>query len=1370
MAEPGPGDAIELAVTYISIVGETSKIPRAVKNAMLESQLYVNRNPLTITARVDVQNLTGHTIQADVVPDFEHFADRMRLGLAMEMARHNWSIPVGVDIDAASAMAAFEALHSALQAAATPITQRVDVDVDRNASGSITSVSSAIGSLTKGVAYASAGAAAISAITGAAGAAAGAVGVLGVGLAALGPAAAAAGATVAVGLSGIKDTFSALKSAQDSAGADSKAQASAIAAAQKQVESAMKGVESASKDLEDANKDLEDSQKDLNSSYKDAADNLEDLKMAAADAALSEKEAAQALKEANQDLADAKTPKEREKALLRIERAQLNLAKAQEANRDAQDENREAEEKGIENSDAVTSAKDKVASATDRVSQAEQKLSDAHSTVTEAQKALQDATNKTSAAQDKAAKALAALSPNAREWVLAIQSMAPAWKEVKTATQDALFADSATGIKDLAKAALPTLKAGLVDVAGSMNGLTKQFAAFWSAPQNLAGVEAIFKGTADFIDGMGPGLQQMTQGFLSIGTAFAPVANQVGAQFAGMLGQIGQAFTDTMNNGQLTQLFSTFGDVLAGLGAGLNPLIQGLIQIGNIVGPTLGPLFQSLGEAIKSMAPALGQIGAVFAETLTAIMPQLADFISQLAIGLAPVLPVIGTLLSSMMDALTPMIGPLSQIAQVVGNTLAQAFTALQPAIGPLSTAIVSLITAIAPIIPVVAEVVAGLITALAPALTTIFDALSPVIKQIADSMMPVFKQLQPILADVATKIGNALAKALEQIAPYIPQMAQAFGDLVLAIAPMIPQLVEIALSLLPPFLDVVIAILPQVLKFIEVLTWLIEKVVIPLVIPYIKQMTDGIKTGLETVATVITTVREKIGTAIDRMKNFFGDLSKTVDEKWDGIVKKIAGSVKKIGELLKKVPSIPGISSGIAETGKELIRWAEANGAARGGFATGTGVARPQGGGRKVVGPGTGTSDSVLAMLGGKPIALSNGEFISTEQAYQNGAPLLWALNQGWVPSPEFLSAMVGGVPGFAKGGVPGKAFAESMDPASYLMGGFSRSSIDCSGMVSAVVNDALGLDAFDSRMSTVSEGSWLKNKGAKSGLGGAGDISIGWYDQGGGANGHTAMTLGDGTNVESRGTDGVVVGANARGAADSMFDHFMHLPEALLQGGDGGKKGATSGGRPAKLGGSNGSGGTGGSSGGSGGSGGTGGTGGNSSAGSDAINAFITNWPAEFGVGTGGPAATSTTGLTTSPNSDVDVSQIPVTTTPQSTLTADTSTHPLSGAPLTGELFNGSSPWYMASSPEQAFTNLQSQATTQLESTVSDVQSFFTDNWQEMVETGAGVLGMGAMSGGTTVNVTNNGMSPEGAARAVERQMRRTNLATMRSGGFGR
>ncbi|WP_330253143.1 phage tail tape measure protein [Nocardia sp. NBC_00565] len=207
---------------------------------------------------------------------------------------------------------------------------------------------------------------------------------------------------------------------------------------------------------------------------------------------------------------------------------------------------------------------------------------------------------------------------------------------------------------------------------------------------------------------------------------------------------------------------------------------------------------------------------------------------------------------------------------------------------------------------------------------------------------------------------------------------------------------------------------------------------------------------------------------------------------------------------------------------------------------------------------------------------------------------PFLDAINAGWVPPPELLHGMV---PGFATGGlVPGKAFAQSMDPAVYELGGFSKSSIDCSGLVSAVVNDALGLPAFSERMATASEGGWLAAKGALSGLGGSGDISVGWYN-GGPGGGHTAMTLGDGTNVESNGTDGVIIGGPV-GANDPMFTNRMHIPAALLRGGDLGGGSATGGG----AGGLGGSGALGG--GGTGGAAGAGGT----SAGGGAIPAGVT------------------------------------------------------------------------------------------------------------------------------------------------------------------
>lgn len=136
------------------------------------------------------------------------------------------------------------------------------------------------------------------------------------------------------------------------------------------------------------------------------------------------------------------------------------------------------------------------------------------------------------------------------------------------------------------------------------------------------------------------------------------------------------------------------------------------------------------------------------------------------------------------------------------------------------------------------------------------------------------------------------------------------------------------------------------------------------------------------------------------------------------------------------------------------------------------------------------------------------------------------------------------------ADGGVVDKAgldasmsWARSVDPATYQMGGFSSKALDCSGAVSGAVNTALGLGAYDSRMSTVTAAEWLQAKGATLGRGGPGTMRVGWWDQGGGANGHMAMTYPDGTNFESNGSEGVVIGGKT-GADDPSFTDHAYFP----------------------------------------------------------------------------------------------------------------------------------------------------------------------------------------------------------------------------------
>lgn len=1239
---------------------------------------------------------------------------------------------------------------------------KVKTDVDH---ASVAKLGSALAGIGKTAGGASVAASAIAGIGGAAGVAAGAVGALGVGLAALGPAAGAAVATVAVGLQHIGDAFKAIQAAQDSAGEDSKAKAKAVAAAQKQVETAVRGVASAEKNLEQAKKGAESAEKDLTDARKEATQQLQDYQLQLRGAALSEKDAQLSLQEAQADLAKTlgdptSTALERQRAVLRVQEAEQRLAETQDSNRKLQEKANDAQSKGVEGADNVVAAKEKLADANGKVKDAEDGVAEAQRNVADAQKSLTDAMSEGSSAQNKAAQELAKLSPNARDFVLAVQDIKPAWDDLTKSTQDALFANSADGIKQLATAALPTLKAGMVDVATSMNGLTTQFAAFWQQPQALSGVQAVFAGLADTIDAMGPGLQQATQGVLSLSQAFAPVAGEIGAAIGGLVGNIGQAFTDAFNNGSLTELVSNFGGILTGLGEGLKPLIDGLIQVGNIIGPVLGPFLAQLGQTLGTILPSLGDLGATLLSSLTPILPVLGNLISSLAEGLAPVLPVLARLLDAVMTALQPLIEPLSEVAQVVGTALAQAVVAITPAIEPLATAFSSLVTALAPIIPVVANVVSGIVQALAPALTTIFDALGPVIEQLAQALMPVFQQLQPVLAEVAGVIGDALAQAISALMPVIPVIAKSFGDLILAVAPLLPQLVQLAVQMLPPIVDILVQLAPVISKVTDAFTWLVSNVLMPIVMPALQNLSDGISATTDLAVKVVGWAKDQIGPALSSVGGFFSDLGNTVSTVWNGIVKAIAIAVKAVGEILQrvKIPDwVPGIGGkGASGLGDSLVQWATAH------MADG------------------GIRDAQISA--GKP-----GGILWAEAGPEAYIPLSPGKRDKSVPIWWEVGRRLGLIAAMANGGiVPGKQFAQSMDSAGYDMGGFSRSAIDCSGMVSATVNDALGRDPFESRMSTMSEGDWLAARGAQPGLGGAGDIQIGWFDHGGGANGHTAMTLSDGTNVESNGSDGVVIGGPV-GASDPMFDHHMHIPAALLRGGDLG--GPAGGGL--SPGGGTGTGPSGGGAFGAGTSGaGTGAGAGSGAGGGGPIPVLVTNFPASLGgpasvipgspsITPGAPNApglvpqfgTPAPGVPASPVAPVPGvpgAPAPTYTTPDGT----GGTHPLAALPGIGsQFFSGPAPWFMAPTPEAALTNLGTQAASLATSQAQGLGQYFQNNWKEMLQTGLAVGGIAAGMGGGGGDTYNfNGYDNRGVAQAIERTQRRRTLAMQRSGGFGR
>ncbi|CPR79182.1 phage tail tape measure protein [Mycobacteroides abscessus] len=180
---------------------------------------------------------------------------------------------------------------------------------------------------------------------------------------------------------------------------------------------------------------------------------------------------------------------------------------------------------------------------------------------------------------------------------------------------------------------------------------------------------------------------------------------------------------------------------------------------------------------------------------------------------------------------------------------------------------------------------------------------------------------------------------------------------------------------------------------------------------PFLQRVWEGIKAGwtglVDAAQEVWTGIRDKFNAVVD----FFANLPTAIKEKaigmwdsikdsfksmvnalimtWNGMAEKLTFTMPDIpgvprrGETLQPIPSIPLLATG--------------------------GVVR---------GPGTGTSDSILARL-------SNGEGVVREAAMRgNGGVVVTALNAGWVPSNDYLRAMLTGIPAYAEGLNPGADF----------------------------------------------------------------------------------------------------------------------------------------------------------------------------------------------------------------------------------------------------------------------------------------------------------------------------------------------------------
>lgn len=657
---------------------------------------------------------------------------------------------------------------------------------------------------------------------------------------ALTTAAAAAGA-LKLGLSGVSEAF---KAAFADGTADANAAASATKAvegaqrglanaqralaqarvdAAKRVQDAQRGVLDAERDLADAQRDARDVQADLNAARQEATRALEDMNLRLEQSQLDERDAVQRLTEAQKELAAARkapgtTLEELAKLQLAYDKAALNLKEQRTETKRLAADTKAANKAGVDGSSQVLEAKKKISDANETVADKERALADAQRGVDEArtdgarqvadaQRAVADAAAAVADAQAAAAaqtskldQAMAKLSPNARAFVGAVQGLAPAWKGMRLAVQDALFRGLDDTVTQLGRTTIPVLKRQLTGTATVWNQIAKNAAAGISEMAKSGLLDKVLKGATDNLATVKDIPRQFLTALAQVSVAAQPAFNGLLTQFAGAFKSFTDGIAASFKSGGLEDAINTAFGILS--------------QFGTLLGNVLGVVSQIFKAASDAGGQIVGVLGEVFGElkkifATPEMQAQLRQLFASVAQIVGAIVPVLGAIMQAVVPLAAAIAQPIAELAVVLGPVLQQLVTtlaaalmpvikALMPVLVQVGTAIVEIVRAVMPLLQPIADLITGVILALAPALTPIIAVAQQLVGVLIGPLTQIVKALTPALTLAGTVIAKLFTALEPVLAPLVRLIGQVAGLLAQALTVALTQLMKVIQPLLP--------------------------------------------------------------------------------------------------------------------------------------------------------------------------------------------------------------------------------------------------------------------------------------------------------------------------------------------------------------------------------------------------------------------------------------------------------------------------------------------------------------------------------------------------------------------------------------------
>jgi hypothetical protein len=216
-------------------------------------------------------------------------------------------------------------------------------------------------------------------------------------------------------------------------------------------------------------------------------------------------------------------------------------------------------------------------------------------------KAMKDAATGDAKKLDKALKDLA---PSARDFVKEFAATKTAFKPVQQAVQQRLFSGLAVDLHNVAGNLLPTVRVGMVQVAGALNGIAHEAMRAAATPWFQGAVARVFDVTAHSLTVLKGAVEPVMKAVTQLVILGAPLLDRFTAWGAASL-KTGAAFLTSAHGIQLmTSIFQRGGDTTA----------------------QLGRVLLNLGVALKNIINASGQFTKPGQDMLTIVEQLTAKF------------------------------------------------------------------------------------------------------------------------------------------------------------------------------------------------------------------------------------------------------------------------------------------------------------------------------------------------------------------------------------------------------------------------------------------------------------------------------------------------------------------------------------------------------------------------------------------------------------------------------------------------------------------------------------------------------------------------------------------------------------------------